>query len=180
MAIKVATTKEEHYGLVDELIRRRPDNIRISTFGISNSPTMTRLIRGCIQVAPVKLLIGCRLSQPGDALDATTADLTVINWDEITPAIVDILRPEFSTKRFEVRMSFESHLKCWIFRFGSRYVSIVGGRNLTFSDWADISVQIGHHPTRAVARTFNQFWEGSATPPISSFVKSVVEENKPF
>jgi hypothetical protein len=64
-------------------------------------------------------------------------------------------------KNIEWRYVENMHLKCNIFEFNGKRKGVVGGRNLSASNWIDLSFKITDIRCKVVAYIFNKIWSNA-------------------
>jgi len=170
-------TAEDHIKYLHELISQRPKNVYIATFNIfagimfdgadinnwgakynnemhgvldnlQDSRANTRILVGIPDLIPCRP--GCEscLEKYVKLLTRTLkhAEKWAFNWKYV--------------ERF--------HMKSYIFDYGDTIKGVVGGRNLTTSNYADLTFKIGADKCKVIRHIFNRHWDNS---------KEITQEN---
>lgn len=58
------------------------------------------------------------------------------------------------------RVCLESHMKAWVFTYRKKTIAIIGGRNLTDSDWHDFTMEIVGEKAEDIKWHCEEFVEG--------------------
>lgn len=185
--MRLFLSNEDHFKHLNECVAAHPRLVNIATYGIwagitadgrdtrdwgekyrSESRELLESMRG--KVGTVRVLVGlyeyksCR--GKGFCQDCETKyvrDLfRLMNHAEVFPT-------------FLWKVSSESHAKCTIFHYeneGPR--AVTGGRNLTDSSWADVTVELDKMSTLRLDEHFMKMWD-SGTPLTPAKINKVVE-----
>lgn len=179
---RVASTMQAHYDLVQSTVASgRPSFIQIATYRIGQSEWIPRMLRSFLRGgANVQLLVGLGLEtdaaskQTGFAVDPAIA---------VIENLRAIVHPEGECC-LEIRTINDSHLKCWVFGNQRKATSaLVGGRNLNFSKWADLTVEVGAKEANEIRKHFNNYWKQATeapAPQATSFLASLSREKERY
>lgn len=163
--VEIAATTEEWVALLNRNFDKGVRSVDIATFNLSSSMIvkqwMDEIDRAGVKV---RLLVG----RPIDDRRQVPLD-----------SIVDEYLSRY--KRLSLRTLEDSHLKCWIFHRPYESSIILGGRNLTASEWVDVSVEIrGREPVSKVKSLFDESWKRGKRAKISRFMSSVSRTKRRF
>lgn len=167
---------EKHYDYLDDCVAAKPKTVAIASFGLyagvladgrdthtwgPKYQSRTRdFLESLRSVPSVKILVGlgdfrscrgpvnrCRDCERKYALDL----MRHMNHREVFP-------------EFSWRVSFQLHLKCALFTYPNSTVrGLAGGRNLTNSVWADVSVELDSPDLLVMAKHFAGVWTPAKT-----------------
>jgi len=171
--MKLFLDHADHSRFLFDRVAEKPDQILVSSFGIyagisfSGQDTTTwgekyrlatRDLLEIMRTLPdVKILIGVA-EYRSCKYNAYCRDC------EITYA-KSLLRLAFHAElfsEFEWRVSTQLHLKCALFYYGDVIKGVAGGRNLTDSNWADVTIELSPKYATELAQHTMKLWNASA------------------
>jgi len=74
---------------------------------------------------------------------------------------------------FEWRYSENFHLKCYLFYYKGGYIGIGGGRNLSSSDWTDVSFILDPRQVQGVREIFDNSWKNAKPITMANLEKTI-------
>lgn len=164
----------EHYEHLVGLARLQPAIVRIATYGIWagimadgrdsrewNQNKFHSYVRDFLEVLRsvprVQILVGVYgYSSCRGNLRCEDCEAKYVN------GLIRLLNHVEKFDCFEWRLSCESHAKCSLFYYRDRSVrGVTGGRNMTDSDWADVSVDVDAAGCAKLTEHFGSIWKKS-------------------
>lgn len=171
--MKLFLDHADHSRFLFDRASEKPDRVLISSFGIyagisfSGQDTTTwgekyrlatRDLLEIMRTLPdVKMLIG--------VADYRSCKYNAYCRDCETTYAKNLLRLAFHAElfpEFEWRVSTQLHLKCALFYYGDVIKGVAGGRNLTDSNWADVTIELSPGYAAELAQHTMQLWAASA------------------
>ena len=161
-------TTEDHINHLHKLINDKPKNVYIATFNIyagilfdgddvnNWGDKYKNEVHGVLDHlqesgANTKILVGI----PGLIVCKSGCE------DCLTKHLKVLTRLQKHAEKwpFDWRYTEEFHLKSYIFDYGKKLSGVVGGRNLSPSNWVDLTFKIGADRCRVIKHIFNKEWE---------------------
>lgn len=167
-------TMEEHYKYFEQQILAKPKAVIISTFGVfagilddgrdtqewgPKYEKVTRKIVDLLEGVPdVKILVGLYRYQSCKGN---------IQCDDCAAKYIKgvgrLIKHREKWPNFKWRFSSECHLKSYLFFYpDGRVTGIAGGRNLTDSEWADVTFPLTKDQVKRLIIHVNGIWNKSA------------------
>ena len=150
--MKLLFDVDSHYSCIKDLINENPSESYISSFGVYAGITHTGV--------DLKSVSSKYASKANDALSLLHEKDCNVNmligvssfincrgkvkycYDCERNYLKQLMRTQSHAElfnRFKWRIVVEHHTKYWIFKFGSKFKGVTGGRNLNDSSWDDIT-----------------------------------------
>lgn len=169
------TTLQEYYDYLYECIDDQPQEIRISTFGIYAGILDTGKSMHSIggkylskvhnfldaveeKTDRVKILVGLPMYRSCKGKHEVCKHC-ITSYAKIYSRLA---KHQENWPSFQWRFHGELHLKCAIFDYDNNKArTIVGGRNFTDSDWADISFALQQKQIPRLKKFYDNLWKQS-------------------
>lgn len=166
----------DHYNFLNNCVEEKPTAIRLGTYGLYagimpdgrdsrdwgakyRSETRELLEKIKTTDAKVKILVGQYEHKSCKGKSVVCSDCE----RKYVLDLVRLMNHAEAFSGFKWRISTGIHLKCAIFTYPESNPSAirgqVGGRNLTDSQWADVSVELDKMSCIRVQEKFDELWE---------------------
>lgn len=185
--MKTLFTLEDHYNFIDDCIKASPKEVVISTFGIwagfkfdgqsvsDNIMPYTRTVLDKLRSVPKVRVLVSTSSYTSCRGFAPCMDCELKYFQ----SMLRLLSHVEAYNCFEWRHASDTHLKLMIFIYSNNVkAAVIGGRNFTNSQWADLTFGIGNI-TRIdeIKSHFDEVWNNSPLITNSLIEKLLADNN---
>lgn len=169
--MKLLFSNEDHFEFLRNCVKANPNRVRIATFGLyagitaddidwSNKyPSEVRnFLESLRSIQSVRVLVGNQeyKSCKGKAIICSDCERKYV---------MDLIRLVNHAEKFpefKWRISSACHIKCALFTYDDYELrGVTGGRNLTNSTWADVSVELDKMSNMRLEEHFDEVWKNS-------------------
>lgn len=166
----VAITLMEHHVMINRLLTPELISIDIATFRIGSNPNV---VDGVINLpGKIRVLIG--LSQADNTYFKPLE--RELDFDPCVGIGEEIVCK--AGRKAEVRTLAGCHTKLWVFYYGNGCVALAGGRNLNYSTWHDLTVQVKGAAARALGKYFESLWKQGTRITPTPLMIDILKERK--
>ncbi len=173
--MRVLLTLEDHYKFLNSCVAESPETVSLCTFGLyagilpngqdnrGKYPSQTREFLEAVRElnVPTKILVGL---SDYKSCRGKTADCTDCERKYVLD-LVRLLNHAEAFPGFKWRISTGIQTRCAVFTYpeGADHTirAATGGRNLTDSDWADVTVELDKMSSMRVSENFGHLWTGA-------------------
>lgn len=132
--------------MLKRLLRKKPDEAYVATFGIYDAARdVAEFLKELKKVKKVKILVGVYKKRDGQSQK---------NYNEYLDRLLNIVK---KYPQFQWKFSDKTHIKCIGFRKNGKDLGcIIGGRNLTGSNFDDVSFLLPKGRVRPMREHFGK------------------------
>lgn len=135
----LALSMAMHEYLIKDQLYDSPDQASFASYGLGGGSVRDWLDMMGLK-CPTRILVGLPTTTPyPDVLNSKIEELS-------------------SRPKTTVKVISDCHLKLSVFTFGKGHKAIIGGRNLGYSGWLDVSGLVTGTVASTLFRHFNQCW----------------------
>jgi hypothetical protein len=178
----IFTTQESHMACLKKLASQQPKEVIISTFNVyagilhDGDDTTTwgekyqndvhELLSMVAKTSKVKILVGFQpLTMCKEGCEECLA--AHYKW------AVRLVKHAQRWPKIEWRYVNKCHLKCNLFYYANGCIGVTGGRNLSGSDWADISFVMNDKQVKATRKVFAAQWKLATKVTLENIEKTI-------
>lgn len=175
--MRLLLTLGDHFKFLNECLRLRPTTARIATFGlwagITPSGADTRewgekyrsetreFLETMRRVPKVNMLVGNYEYKSCKGKNTACYDCE----KQYVMGLIRLINHAEAFPEFKWRIATGSHVKCALFLYGDEeepeVKGIVGGRNMTDSSWADVTVELDKMSILRLENHFDTIWKSA-------------------
>lgn len=164
-------TNQDHFGYLHDLLAKKPKHVVVSTFGIyasilddgrdmlpkadSDGRLVRKFIEGLKEVPDVRILVGLTkyftpMPRPKACVQCESryvkTHIRAVNHAEKWP-------------NYTWRFAHEHHLKATLCFYEDYVAGVAGGRNLTGSNWDDVTFELSFDQAKELYTHVNKVWK---------------------
>lgn len=176
--MRLLLTLEDHFKFLNECVRAKPNKVRVATFGLwagimpdgrdsrewgEKFRSETREFLEALREVPghggkVRMLVGNYEYKSCKGKNTTCTDCE----KQYVMGLVRLINHAEKFPEFKWRVNKGSHVKCALFYYDNGDVKgVAGGRNMTDSSWADVTVELDKMSILRLDDHFDGIWKES-------------------
>lgn len=177
--MRLLLTLEDHFKFLNECVRAKPSYVQIATYGVwagimpdgrdsrewgEKYRSETREFLETLRCVPkVRMLVGnyeyksCKGKTAGKVVPCKDCE------KQYVMGLIRLVNHAEKFPEFKWRVSNGSHVKCALFYYDNGDVrGAAGGRNMTDSSWADVTVELDKMSVLRLGEHFDGIWKESS------------------
>lgn len=182
------TTLDSFYDAIYKCIEEKPKRVLLSSFGIyagilddgrdvhswggKYKNRVHDVLDKLEKISEVNILVSMSPYRSCKGKDAFCKDCFETYGKQVTR----LLKHVEKWHNFKWRFQNDSHFKTIIFVYDNNVKAVVGGRNFTNSDWADINWQIDGQDANKLVPYFEDLWKNSSDITETALAETLAKE----
>ncbi len=169
--MRLLLSNEDHFKFLNECVDQGPEKVLIATYGLyagiqpngddsrewgekyrSETRELLERMRG---IKDVRILVGNYEYKSCKGKKTSCEDCE----KQYVLGLVRHINHAEKFPEFKWRISSGSHIKCALFTYGNEIRGAAGGRNLTDSSWADVTVELDKMSSMRLFQHFVGVWK---------------------
>jgi len=178
-------TQKDHNQYLKKLIIEKPDEVMIATYNIyagilhdgedahswgekyhSDAHEILDMLCDCKRV---RIIVG---TPPLSLCKAGCEDCIAKQYKSATRLSKHALK----WPKYQWKYTGDFHLKCYLFKKDGIMKGVIGGRNLSDSNWVDVTFNIDDKHCKVIEYLFNQSWDKSTDITIENLESSIMKQ----